>query len=107
MRRSFDSLAKMVQEVLQQNPLAGHLFVFINKRSDCTKLLYWDTDGFAIWYKRLEKGTFTLPANVAPDHQLSPRVLSMLLEGVDFKEVQRKKRFQLKRGHDFCFILDV
>jgi transposase len=96
MRRSFDGLATMVQEILHQNPLAGHLFVFINKRSDRTKLLYWDTDGFAIWYKRLEKGTFTLPAHVAPDHQLSTRVLSMLLEGVDFKEVQLKKRFQLE-----------
>ena len=86
----------MVNEIIEQNPLAGHLFVFINKRTDRIKLLYWDTDGFAIWYKRLEKGTFALPTNVAHDHQLHPRTLSMLLEGVDFKTIHMKRRFQLK-----------
>jgi transposase len=59
MRRSFDRLAQMVEEHLGQNPESGHLYLFFSRRRDCVKMLLWENDGFAIWYKRLELGTFS------------------------------------------------
>jgi len=101
MRKSFDSLAGLVEQQLGQDPLAGDLFVFRSKRGDRLKLLYWDSDGLAIWYKRLEEGTFVFPA---PDQQrvqvgaqgmlIRPAELAMLLDGIDLANVQRRKRYQ-------------
>jgi transposase len=97
MRKNHDGLAALVEHLLQENPLSGHLFVFRNKRADRVKLLYWDGDGYALWYKRLEKGTFRFPQ---VDEQIT-RVdiaaidLSMLLNGVDLASVKRQKRFRL------------
>lgn len=96
MRRSFDTLAMMVQCVIGQDPLSGYLFVFRNKRGNCLKLLYWDRDGYAIWYKRLEKGTFNIPTNIMKDFRLEHHQLSMMLEGMVFTKIKRKKRFSLK-----------
>src|SRR5260370_12874237 len=61
LRRSFDGLAEQVRQHLRDDPLSGHVFVFRNRRSDRVKLLYWDTDGFVIVYKRLQAGTFRFP----------------------------------------------
>jgi transposase len=102
MRKSFDSLAGLVEQQLGQNPLAGDLFVFRSKRGDRLKLLYWDSDGLAIWYKRLEVGTFVFPtadeqrAKVG-DHGLviRPAELAMLLDGIDIAKVHRRRRYQL------------
>jgi len=101
MRKGFDSLAWLVRQHLGQNPLSGDLFVFRSKRGDRVKLLYWDQDGLAIWYKRLEEGTFALPAadgqrGQVGDHGLvlRPAELAMLLDGVDLSSVQRQKRYQ-------------
>jgi transposase len=101
MRKSFDSLAGLVQQHLDQDPLSGDLFVFRSKRGDRVKLLYWDQDGLAIWYKRLEEGTFVLPtANDkrarAGEHGLvlRPAELAMLLDGVDLASVKRQRRYQ-------------
>jgi transposase len=95
MRKSFDGLAQMVREFLGADPLSGHLFVFRNKRGDRLKLLYWDSDGLAIWYKRLEEGTFRFPP-VPDGHGVEIRAadLSMLLDGVDLDSVKRQKRYQ-------------
>ena len=95
MRKSFDSLALMVQDVIKQDPLSGYLFVFRNKRGHSLKLLYWDRDGYAIWYKRLEKGTFNVPVNLPDDFQLEHHQYSMMLEGIDFTRIKRKTRFSL------------
>jgi len=95
MRRSFDSLAMMVQGVIKQDPLSGHVFVFCNKRGNSLKLLYWDRDGYAIWYKRLEKGTFKIPLNVTEDQGLEHHQLAMMLEGIDFTKIKRTRRFSL------------
>ena len=62
MRKGFDSLAQLVRSHLAGDPLSGHLFVFRSKRGDRLKVLYWDSDGLCLWYKRLELGVFTLPA---------------------------------------------
>lgn len=96
MRRSFDGLAQMVREFLHADPLSGHLFVFRSKRGDRVKLLYWDSDGLAIWYKRLEEGTFRFPAASADGHGVEIRAadLAMLLDGVDLESVRRRKRYR-------------
>jgi transposase len=101
MRKSFDSLAGLVEQQLGQDPLAGDLFVFRSKRGDRLKLLYWDSDGLAIWYKRLEVGTFVFPT---PDAQrtsvgahgllVRPAELAMLLDGIDLAGIKRRKRYQ-------------
>jgi transposase len=96
MRRSFDGLAQMVREFLGADPLSGHLFVFRSKRGDRVKLLYWDTDGLAIWYKRLEEGTFRFPAASADGQSVTigAAELAMLLDGVDLDHVKRRKRYR-------------
>ena len=96
MRKSFDGLAQMVREFLSANPLSGHLFVFRNKRGDRVKLLYWDSDGLAIWYKRLEEGTFRFPAPTGKGEGVEIRAadLTMLLDGVDPSSVKRQRRYR-------------
>jgi tRNA G18 (ribose-2'-O)-methylase SpoU len=85
MRKGFDTLAALVKEFLGQDPLSGHLFVFINRRRDRVKLLYWCGDGFAIWYRRLEKGTFELPSAGKDDVRLEMKAseLSLILDGIE------------------------
>ena len=97
MRRSFDGLAMMVQCVIEQNPLSGHVFVFRNRRGNMLKLLYWDRDGYAIWYKRLEKGTFAWPDHVTEEGTIEYRVLSMMLEGIEPVRHRKKSRFHFKK----------
>ncbi|MBV8399914.1 MAG: IS66 family insertion sequence element accessory protein TnpB [Acetobacteraceae bacterium] len=95
LRRSFDGLAELVRQHLQADPLSGHVFVFRNQRSDRIKLLYWDEDGFVIFYKRLEQGTFRWP--VPPPGHSSVRLraaeLAMLLDGVDWQAAPRSRRY--------------
>lgn len=97
MRKSFDSLAALVSEVLEQDPLSGHLFLFRSKRGDRVKLLYWEEGGFALWYKRLEAGTFRFPAATHASQTsltISAADLTMLLDGVDLSSVRRGKRYR-------------
>ena len=89
MHRSFDGLAILAQEVIQQNPLNGHLFLFRNKRADKIKGLYWDRNGFWIFYKRIEKGRFKFPRLKQPYMELSQEDLSLLLDGIDFTRLKR------------------
>jgi transposase len=95
MRRSFDSLAMMVESLLGADPGSGHLFVFCNRRRDRVKVLYWDRDGYAIWYKRLEAGTYRFPASHGEAGHLEIRSadLVVLLEGIDLARVKRRKRY--------------
>jgi transposase len=93
MRRSFDSLAAMVESILKEDPLTGHLFVFVNRDRDRTKILWWDRDGYAIWYKRLEEGTFRWPAADAARIELSPAELALILGGIDLCETRKRKRY--------------
>lgn len=94
MRRSFDGLAALAEHVLRQDPLSGHVFVFRGKRGDRVKILYWDRDGYALWYKRLEAGTFRFPAATQPCVEWSPAELALVLEGLDVQGATRRKRFR-------------
>jgi transposase len=92
MRRGFDGLALMVQEVLQQNPHSGALFAFRGKRGDLIKLLWWDTQGLCLFSKRMEKGRFVWPMAATGTVSLTPAQLSMLLEGIDWRTPVRSWR---------------
>lgn len=94
LRKSFDSLAELVRQQLQGDPLSGQLFVFRNKRADRVKLLYWDEDGFVIIYKRLEAGTFRFPEVDQAGVEIRAADLQMLLDGVDLTSVKRLRRYR-------------
>lgn len=81
MRKSFDGLSEVVKSFLGHDPLSGNLFVFRNKRSHLVKILWWDTDGLAIYYKRLERGEFQFPPSGKPSCEISRDELLRLLSG--------------------------
>jgi transposase len=97
MRKGFDGLQGIVMGVLEQDPLSGHLFLFVNRRRDKLKILYWDGDGLAIWYRRLEQGTFQIPKRSTDQKSVEIRSdeLTMLLRGIDMTNVRRRKRFSM------------
>ena len=100
MRKSFDGLAAIVKNGFKKNPLDGTFFVFINRSADRLKILYWDRDGYALWYKRLEAGRFRLPVALTPGGEavvlVSAAQLAMILEGIEALAIKRQKRFSLK-----------
>jgi len=97
MRKGFDTLAALVKDFLGYDPLSGHLFLFIGRAKNRLKILYWDADGFALWYKRLEEGTFKTPriTSDAAGVELKASELAMMLEGIDLKSIKRVKRMSL------------
>jgi transposase len=94
MRCSFEGLSYRVREVVKEDPVSGHLFVFFNRNRDKVKILYFDRSGFAIWYKELQRGTFTCPEK----RELSGAELACILEGLEIEGIRRKKRFSLHSG---------
>lgn len=99
MRRSFDGLFGLVQSMLHEDPFSGALFLFRSRRGDFIKILWWDLDGFAIFAKRLEVGTFSFPDVRFVDGQYEPieierAELLMLLEGIDTGSIKRLKRYR-------------
>jgi transposase len=95
MRKGFDGLSMLVQEVLRQDPFSGHLFVFRGRRGDRLKLLYWDGQGLCLFAKRLERGRFVWPVTQEGVVQLTAAQLSMLLEGIDWRMPLRTERPRL------------
>ena len=93
MRKSFDGLAALVSGGLALDPLSGHLLVFINRRRDRIKVLYWDRDGLAVWAKRLESGTFRLPDAAAGRVEMTTAELAALLAGIDLNTARRRHRY--------------
>jgi transposase len=99
MRKSFDGLCGVVRRELGKNPLSGDVFVFVNRRRTHVKLLVWDRNGLALFYKRLESGTYLVPesANSGP---LAWPALMLMLEGVEASNIRYRKRYSLpKTGH--------
>ena len=96
MRCSFDRLAELASSVTGEDPLSGHLFLFRARGGDRIKILYWDRDGYALWYKRLEDGTFKLPKIEADARSVELRAseLAMMLDGIDLKSIKRSRRYQ-------------
>ena len=105
MRKGFDGLFAVVESVIREDPFSGHLFVFRNRRRDRLKVLWWDRDGLAIFYKRLEKGTFQFPTDAAVRKKKDAKApslrceirsdeLAMLLEGIDLASVRRRQRYE-------------
>jgi len=95
MRKGFDSLSGIVTSELKMDVLNGAVFIFINKKRDQVKLLLWEGDGFAIYYKRLEKGTYEMPAmGNNTEFSISHEALQHILQGVSLKSVHKRKRYQ-------------
>jgi transposase len=93
MRKGFDGLCAIVAETWKKDPFSGHLFVFVGKRKDRIKVLFWDHGGFALYYKRLEKGRFQMPDTSGKNVRLEPTQLAMLLSGIDLNR-PRLRRWQ-------------
>lgn len=100
MRQGFDRLAQRAAAVTGQDPLSGHLFVFRGRSGDRLKILYFDRDGYALWYKRLEEGIFKLPRitpgaeGASASVELRGSELAMILDGIDLSSVKRGKRYR-------------
>ena len=93
-----------VGDYLQLDAFAGHLFVFTSRRRDRLKILYWDRDGFAVWSKRLEEGTYAMPLAGSAEEQrreITAQELGALLSGIDLSQAKRRKRYQQPRIKHF------
>lgn len=107
MRKGFDGLSGLVREGLSKNPLSGDIFIFFNRRRTHVKLLVWERDGFSIYHKRLEGGTYELPTNTSSE--LRNDELMLILEGISLKSVRRRKRFDQDKNNfqslvQTCFV---
>ena len=97
LRKSFDGLSNEVRAVLAQDPLSGHVFVFLNRRKTMVKLLVWTRGGFMIVHKRLERGTFSFAKNIHSDAthvEVDAHELSLLLEGIEVVKAKVSRRWE-------------
>lgn len=101
MRKSFDGLCGIVQAEFARDIRSGDLFLFLNRRGDRIKAMYWDRDGIAIWMKRLERGTFQRPLATTGANQveIDATDLSLLLSGIDLKSAKRRPRYVAGASH--------
>lgn len=95
MRKGFDCLSGMVSNELLKNPLTGDVFIFFNHRRDRVKLLHWQGDGFVIFYKRLEKGTFEIPLKetIQNNIEIDAQTLQLIMEGITLSSIKKRRRF--------------
>lgn len=100
MRKGFDSLSGLVSSQMQLKALSGSVFIFLNKKHNQVKLLLWEGDGFALYYKRLEQGTYELPVPGDQNTSLSisSEQLQLILQGISLRSVRRRKRYQHTEG---------
>jgi transposase len=92
MRKSFTGLIALTKHTLQQDPLSGHLYIYVNRHGNYLKALYWDRSGFCLWAKRLERGRFISNWRQARDLELDVTGLKLLLEGIE--PARRRLRYQ-------------
>lgn len=97
LRKAFDGLSVLVQHVLRQDPLSGHLFFFLNRRADRCKVLWFDGDGYALYYKRLERGRFYLGSDLGTECEtdrgcieVRASDLALILQGIDLRGARRR-----------------
>lgn len=95
MRKGFNGLHGLVMSAMEMDVRCGDLFVFVSRDRSKAKILFWDTDGLVLYYKRLEKGTFKRPtARIdAPNSELTKEELYMILRGIDFEKTKKRKRY--------------
>ncbi len=94
MRKSFDTLAALVIDVIDEDPQSGHLFLFVNRRRDRLKVLWWDRSGYCLLAKRLEHGQFRIfdrAAGTSGAFEMSVSELSLVLDGIDLRGSRRRK----------------
>ena len=98
MRKGFDSLSGLVTSEMQQNVCSGDIFIFINRHRTHIKLLLWEGDGFSLYYKRLEQGTFEFPVTGNSDCSMSitQQQLQFILQGVSLGKIEYRKRYKKK-----------
>ena len=96
MRKGFDSLSGIISSCMQLDALSGAVFIFFNKKHNQVKLLLWEGDGFAMYYKRLEKGTYEVPLDndTNASASITHQQLQLILQGISLRSVRRRKRYQ-------------
>jgi transposase len=92
MRKGFNGLAALTEKVLEQDPYAGHLFVFRGRRGDLVKVIWFDGQGACLFSKRLERGRFVWPSLAQGRVSVTSAQVAMLLEGIDWRTPQRTWR---------------
>lgn len=100
LRRGYDGLAAIIENAMEGDPLSGHIYMFLNRRRNRIKLLYWAVDGYAIWMKRLERGSFELVHSESAKTkrvEITASQLSLILEGIELSSVRRRKRYRLPK----------
>ena len=97
MRKSFDGLSGIIHNELKQDPLSNAVFIFMNRRRNQVKLLLWEGDGFSLYHKRLEQGSFELPTTQdGPSIAMEADQLLLLLKGISLRHIRKRKRYQRK-----------
>lgn len=96
MRKGIDSLCGLVRNELGKDPLSGELFIFFCRARRRVKLLIWEDDGFALYQKRLERGTFEMPEGKSDHQNISAEQLNFILAGVNLKKVSLRPRYVMK-----------
>jgi transposase len=95
LRKGYDGLARLARDVVEQDPLSGHLFVFANRKRNRIKILYWDRDGYAVWMKRLERGNFRWPTPATDHVEWTAVELAAVLGGIDLRATRKRPRYEL------------
>ncbi|MFN8698283.1 MAG: IS66 family insertion sequence element accessory protein TnpB [Flavobacteriales bacterium] len=95
MRKGFDTLCGLVRSEMKLNPMSGDMYIFFNRSRTHVKILLWDRDGFALYFKRLERGTFEMPPmDSGNSTTISAQTLALILQGIVLSSIKRKKRFE-------------